>query len=112
ARIEQADVQRIARTMADSEQPQAQRIARKLLDYSSEAAEIESLRREVAKLEAAQRERVALKQSRSQRDQDLRAAAVELREILRDEEDALAALLEIQDMDARHILRAIGIAIH
>lgn len=111
-RIEQQDVQRIARVMADSERPQAQRIARKLIDYSGEAAEIESLRREIAKLEAARRERIAAEASQAEREADLRAAMAELRDVLRDDEEVMYAIDALEQLEARQILGALGLTIH
>jgi hypothetical protein len=112
ARIEQGDVQRIARTMADSDRPQAQRIARKLVDYNGEIEQIESLRRELAKLEVAQQERTAANQARQQYDADMQAAAAELRAVLRDDDDAIAAIHAAEAMDIRHVLGMLGMTIH
>lgn len=111
-RIEQQDVQRIARVMADSERPQAQRIARKLVDYSGEAGEIESLRREIAKLEAARRERIAAEVSQAEREADLRAAMAELRDVLRDDEEVMYAIDALQELEAQQIIGVLGLTIH
>lgn len=111
-RIEQQDVQRIARVMADSGRPQAQRIARKLVDYSGAADEIESLRREIAKLEAARRDRLAAEASQAERETDLRAAVAELRDVLRDDEEVMYAIDALQELDARQILGVLGLTIH
>lgn len=111
-RIEQQDVQRIARVMADSERPQAQRIARKLVDYSGEAGEIESLRREIAKLEAARRERIAAEASQAEREADLRAAVAELRDVLRDDEEVMYAIDALQELEAQQIIGVLGLTIH
>lgn len=111
-RIEQQDVQRIARVMADSERPQAQRIARKLVDYSGEAGEIESLRREIAKLEAARRERIAAEASQAEREADLRAAMAELRDVLRDDEEVMYAIDALEQLEAQQILGVLGLTIH
>lgn len=110
--IDEAQIQSIARAMADSERPQAQRIARKLIDYSGEVAQIESLRRELAKLEAAQQERTEANLARQQYDADMQAAAVELRAVLRDDDDAIAALQAAEEMDIRHVLGILGLTIH
>jgi hypothetical protein len=104
ARIEQGDVQRIARTMADSDRPQAQRIARKLIDYRGELAEAESLRRELAKLEMAQRERLA----GEQRETDLAQAAQELRSILREDEEVMEIIDMMAAVERRLVLGALG----
>ena len=108
AAIEAQDVQAIARTMAESERPQAQRIARKLIDYTGEAAQIESLTRELAKLEAAQRERT----TQAERDEDLRAAAAELRAVLRDDQDVMEALEALEAIEVRQIINALGFSVH
>lgn len=104
----QAELRRIAQTLADSEQPQAQRIARKLADYTGEIAQVESLQRELGKLEAAQRSRITT----AQRDADIQAAAAELREILRDEEDTLAALAAADEFDSRAVFAVFGLTLH
>ena len=111
-RIEQSDVQQIARVMADSERPQAQRIARKLVDYSGAQSEIDSLRREIAKLEASRLERLASEESQAQRESDLRAAMADLRDVLRDDEDVLEAINAIEQMEARQIIGVLGMTIH
>jgi hypothetical protein len=108
AQFEQENMRRIGRTMADSERPQAQRIARKLVDYTGELDQIRSLQREIAKLQAAQANRI----SQTQQDGELRAAAAELRSILLDEEDTLQALMALEDMEARHLLGVLGISVH
>jgi hypothetical protein len=108
ARIEQGDVQRIARTMADSDRPQAQRIARKLIDYRGELAEAESLRRELAKLELAQRERL----TNEQRETDLAQAAQELRSILREDAEVEEIVRLIEDSERRLVLGLLGYTIH
>jgi len=108
ARIEQGDVQRIARTMADSDRPQAQRIARKLIDYRGELTEAESLRRELAKLELAQRERL----TNEQRDGDLALAAQELRSILREDAEVEEIVRLIEDTERRQVLGMLGFTIH
>ena len=92
--------------------PGSPRIARKLIDYSGEVAQIESLRRELAKLEAAQQERTASNLARQQYDADVQAAAAELRAVLRDDDDAIDALEAIQRADAAHILGILGMTIH
>lgn len=110
--INEAQIQSIARAMADSERPQAQRIARKLIDYSGEVAQIESLRRELAKLEAAQQERTAANLAQQQYDADMQAAAAELRAVLRDDDDAIAALQAAEEMDIRNVFNILGLTIH
>jgi hypothetical protein len=110
--IEEQGLRQIARTLADSDRPQAQRIARKLVDYNGEIEQIESLRRELAKLEVAQQERTAANQARQQYDADMQAAAAELRAVLRDDDDAIAAIHAAEAMDIRHVLGMLGMTIH
>ena len=109
--INESQIQGIARAMADSDRPQAQRIARKLIDYSGEVAQIESLRRELAKLEAAQQERTAANLARQQYDADVQAAAAELRAVLRDDDDAMDALELVQRADTVYFLGVLGMTI-
>lgn len=108
AQFEQENMRRIARTMADSERPQAQRIARKLVDYTGEIEQIRSLQREIAKLQAAQRTRLA----GQEREQDVRTAAAELSDFLRDEEDAMHALMALDEIEAGHLFGVIGVKLH
>ncbi len=106
--IEEQGLRQIARTMADSERPQAQRIARKLIDYRGELAEAESLRRELAKLELAQRERL----TNEQRETDLAQAAQELRSILREDAEVEEIVRLIEDSERRLVLGLLGYTIH
>jgi hypothetical protein len=110
--IEEQGLRQIARTLADSDRPQAQRIARKLVDYNGELEQIQSLRRELAKLEVAQQERTAANEARQQYDADMQAAAAELRAVLRDDDDAIAAIHAAEAMDIRHVLGMLGMTIH
>jgi hypothetical protein len=103
----QADIDRIAQTLVDSGQAQAQRIARKLADYTGELAQVESLQRELAKLEAAQRSRELW----AERNQDVQAAAAELSDILRDDEDVAGALVALHESETRLMLGVLGITI-
>jgi chromosome segregation ATPase len=111
-RIAQQEVRVIAQVLAQSERPQAQRIARKLIDYTGEVAQIASLRRELAKLEAAQQERSEANRTRQQYDADVQAAAAELRAVLRDDDDVIAALQAAQEADIRAVLGILGLTIH
>jgi hypothetical protein len=107
AQFEQSQqIQDIAQTLEQSEQPQARRIARKLADYTGEIAQVESLQRELAKLEAAQQ----LRTSNTQREQDVQAAANELRSILRDDEDVAEALAALHEFETRQMLGVLGVA--
>lgn len=101
----QADLGRIAQTLADSGQAQAQRIARKLADYTGELTQVESLQRELAKLEAVQRSRELW----AERNQDVQAAAAELSDILRDDEDLAGALVALHEHETRLMLGVLGI---
>jgi len=96
----------IAQTLDESEQPQAKRIARKLADYTGELDQVQSLRRELAKLEAAQQSRALT----AERDRDLEAAAAELSEILRDDEDVAGVMMALHEHEAKLMLGALGIA--
>jgi hypothetical protein len=96
----------IAQTLDESEQPQARRIARKLADYTGELDQVQSLRRELAKLEAAQQSRALT----AERNRDLEAAAAELSEILRDDEDVAGALMALHEHEAKLMLGVLGIA--
>jgi hypothetical protein len=96
----------IAQTLDESEQPQARRIARKLADYTGELDQVQSLRRELAKLEAAQQSRALT----AERDRDLEAAAAELSEILRDDEDVAGALMALHEHETKLMLGTLGIA--
>lgn len=106
-RQRRADLERIAQTLVDSGQAQAQRIARKLADYTGELTQVESLQRELAKLEAAQRSRELW----AERNQDVQAAAAELSDILRDDEDVAGALVALHENETRLMLGVLGIAI-
>lgn len=98
--------------MSQSERPQAQRIARKLEDYSGEVRQVESLRRELAKLEAVQRERTTRTALEIERDAELQAAAYELNNILLEEEDAIQAILALDEFETRLMLAVAGIKLH
>jgi predicted RNA-binding protein with EMAP domain len=103
----QDDIGRIAQTLTESEQPQVQRIARKLVDYTGEIEQIASLQRELEKLEYAKISRLL----DAERNQEIKAALDELNEILQDDEDAAEALLMMQEMETRHLLGILGIAL-
>jgi hypothetical protein len=107
AQFEQSQqIRDITQTLEQSDQPQAQRIARKLADYTGEIAQIESLQRELAKLEAAQRSRLA----QTEMEREVQAAAAELQSILRDDEDVADALMALHEYEARLLVVALGIA--
>jgi len=96
----------IAQTLDESEQPQARRIARKLADYTGELSQVESLRRELAKLEAAQQSRTIANEYQ----RDIQAATNELQAILREDEEMVNAMMALHQYEAKLILGALGIA--
>ena len=99
----------IAKELATSDRPQARRIARKLEDYTGDVKQAESLRRELAKLEAVQREKQFRNEIERQKSQDLQDAARELDAILADDEDALDLLMANYDLEADLLLAVFGI---
>jgi hypothetical protein len=110
--VQAARLAAIAKELEKSDRPQARRIARKVADYTGEIRQVESLRRELAKLEAAQRERVAQTLDEIERDRELRAAINELDNILLEEEDAIQAFLQFEEIEARFLMSALGIKIN
>jgi hypothetical protein len=102
----------IGKELARSESRQAKRIARKLEDYTGELKQAESLRRELAKLEAAQREQTVRTQLQIERDRDLQAAVNELNNLLIDDEDAIAVLIALEEFETRLMLAVVGIKLH
>ena len=102
----------IAKTMAKSERPQARRIAKKIADYTGEIRQAESLRRELAKLEAAQREKTTRTRDQISRDKELRRAANELQDILVEEEDAIQAIMDFDEYEAELMFLAFGFKIY
>ena len=99
----------IAKELATSDRPQARRIARKLEDYTGDVKQAESLRRELAKLEAVQREKQFCNEIERQKSQDLQDAARELDAILADDEDAFDLLMANYDLEADLLLSVFGI---
>jgi hypothetical protein len=99
----------IAKELATSDRPQARRIAKKLEDYTGEIRQVESLRRELAKLEAVQREKQFRSEIERQKSQDLQDAAQELDAILADDEDALDLLMANYDAEADLLLAVFGL---
>ena len=104
----QAALRRISKTLTDSEQPQANRIARKLIDFDGDLKQIESLQKELAKLEVLQSNRI----STAQIDADLKMAARELSEILLDEEDSIAALMAVDEFESQAVFSVLGFTLH
>jgi hypothetical protein len=98
---------RVAQSAGQSRQ--ARRIARKLEDYTGDVKQAESLRRELAKLEAVQREKQFRNEIERQKSQDLQDAARELDAILADDEDAFDLLMANYDLEADLLLAVFGI---
>jgi hypothetical protein len=113
ASLARADsVQSIAAALAQSKRPQAQKIAKKLADYSGEADEVESLRRELNKLERQLQERIDSKRRQDEREAIVAEAASELRAMLDDDEDALEAIAMIEDAEINLAMIALGYLSH
>jgi hypothetical protein len=102
----------IGKELAKSDSRQARRLARKVADYTGDIRQTEILRRELSKLEAAQREQVARTAEEIERDRELRAAINELDNILLEEEDAIQAFIEFEEFEARLLLAAVGIKLN
>jgi hypothetical protein len=102
----------IGKELAKSDSRQAKRLARKVADYTGDIRQTEILRRELSKLEAAQREQVARTAEEIERDRELRAAINELDNILLEEEDAIQAFIEFEEFEARLLLAAVGIKLN
>jgi hypothetical protein len=107
-----ARVAAIAGEMSKSDNRQARRIARKIEDYTGEVRQLESLQREIARLEVAQREVAARTQLEAERDAALQALAYELSNILLDEEDAIQAILALDEFETRLMLAVVSIKLH
>lgn len=105
AQFEESQIERIAQTLTESEQPQVKKIARKLVDYTGEIKQIASLQRELEKLESAKVSRIL----DQERNQDIKVALAELNEILQDDEDAAEALMMLHEMETRQVLGILGI---
>lgn len=101
----------IGKELAKSDSRQAKRLARKVADYTGDIRQTEILRRELSKLEAAQREQVVRTAEEIERDKELRAAINELDTILLEEDDAIQAFIEFEEFEARLLLSALGLKI-
>jgi hypothetical protein len=110
--LQAARLASVAKQLARSDRPQAKRLARKVADYSGTIKEAESLQREIAKLEAVQRERSARTADEVERDRELRAAVNELADILLEEEDAIQAFITLEEFETGILLSALGLKIH
>lgn len=108
---DQLELKRIARTLADSD-AQANKIAKKLVDYTGELEQIESLQRELVKLQARQFNQLRRTQEQKEQEIELQAAATELRSLLQDDEDAVMLFIAIDEFESRQILAALGITLH
>jgi superfamily II RNA helicase len=108
---DQIELKRIAKTLADSD-AQANKIAKKLVDYTGELEQIESLQLELEKLQARQFD--LLKQTKEQKEKeiDIQAAAAELRSLLQDDEDIVMLLMAVDEFESGQILAALGIKLH
>lgn len=109
----EAQVRRLGAVFGDADSRQAQRIARKLADFTGEQRQIDSLQRELAKLQLEQEARAAAaEREQLEREVALIEAAIELRALLYDEQDALDALEALHEFETRAVLAAAGITIH
>lgn len=100
-RFDDDHVRRIARTMADSESPRANRIARKLANYNGEIEDVYRLQSEIKKLEAELAKRLNDTKVNADYGNELRAASAELTSILMEEEDAISALISINELESK-----------
>ena len=98
------EVQRAVATLSISAEPRAQRIARKLTAYTGELEQLKSLQRDIAKLEVdIQQRRIA-----DENYQALQRTAAELRAVMQDDEDFLAAYAEYEKQEAELLFAALG----
>lgn len=98
------EVQRAAATLSTSAEPRAQRIARKLTNYTGELDQLKSLQRDIAKLEVdIQQRRIA-----DENYQALQQTTAELRLVMRDDEDFLAAYADYERQEAELLFAALG----
>lgn len=108
---DQLELKRIARTLADSD-AQANKIAKKLVDYTGELEQIESLQRELAKLQARQFNQLRRTEEQKEQEIELQAAVSELRSLLQDDEDTVMLLIAVEEFESRQVLAALGIKLH
>ena len=88
-----------------SKDTQSQRLARKLVNYDGDLEELASLQKELAKLQVTYKNKAA-------QSKELQEASASLSAFLLDEEDAITALMAMQEFEARQILAVLGINIH
>lgn len=106
------DLLSISKTLSQSNRPQANRIARKLEDYRGEVDQIQSLQKEIAKLQIAFNEKAIKTQMQEEMDLELKAASHQLFEILQDEDDAITSIMLIDEMENRILLTLLGVKLH
>lgn len=109
--IELENVRDIAIKMAQSNRPQAKRIARKLVDYSGELKQAQSLDRELAKLELIQKQQVITDVLEKEKEKELTLAALELKEFLQEETEILETYLHIEQQESQLLFRALGLPV-
>lgn len=109
--IELENVRDIAIKMAQSNRPQAKRIARKLVDYSGELKQAQSLDRELAKLELIQKQQVITDALEKEKEKELTLAALELKEFLQEETEILETYLHIEQQESQLLFRALGLPV-
>ena len=98
-----AELEQIRQALAKD--TQSQRLARKLVNYDGDLEELASLQKELAKLQVTYKNKV-------EQSKELKEASAALSAFLLDEEDAITALMAMQEFEARQILAVLGINIH
>lgn len=98
-----AELEQIRQALAKD--TQSQRLARKLVTYDGDLEELASLQKELAKLQVGYK-------NKAEQSKELKEASAALSAFLLDEEDAITALMAMQDYEARQILAVLGINIH
>jgi hypothetical protein len=98
-----AELEQIRQALAKD--TQTQRLARKLVNYDGDLEELASLQKELAKLQVTYK-------NKAEQSKELQEASASLSAFLLDEEDAITALIAMQDYEARQILAVLGINIH
>jgi hypothetical protein len=101
----------ISKELEKSASPQANRIAKKINDYDGELHQIQSLRKEVAKLQIA----IEQKKIAAQIDYEFKSelvAAARLLEILKDEDDLITIMMLDAEIEDAALLAILGIKVH
>jgi len=101
-KIEEQEIRQIANVISQSEIPQARRVVKKLVDYSGEIKQIESLQRSLLKFEEENRKR----DFKSQKDADIQAAVGQLQELLLDDQEVIDIFFEVEKLETQHIMLA------